>query len=441
METHQSLQQDSVKKVFFRYFFPSLLGMMLMSVNILIDGVFVGNGVGAEGLAGVNLAMPVFSLIFAIALWIGIGGGTLYSIHIGGRQAEKARSVFTLAVTSSLALSIALGLIGAFNIEDIALLLGSNEDTLPHTSDYLKILFQLGWLMALQQVLSIFVRNDGSPGLSMVALGLTAVVNIGLNYIMIFTLGLGVRGAALATVTASFFGILVLLMHFFKKKTLLGRLSFQWSWRSLGSMLAFGFPSFFTETGVLVLVAGYNLAVVNLLGTNGVAAFSVINYLHSFMFLTFFGIEAALQPMISYYHGAKQQGRIRESVRIGETTSLIIGILLLTTGLTASSLLVSLFGLESPDVQALAVQGISLFFIGYLFLGFNFVYLTYYQSIGEIKSASLLIVLRSFVFLLPLLWLLPRVLGINGVWLSFPVAEGLAALLLLWFRRTQILSP
>jgi putative MATE family efflux protein len=438
-ETHEVLKHQPVKKVFINYFFPSLLGMMLMSANILIDGVFVGQGVGAEGLAAVNLAMPLFSLIFSISLWIGIGGGTIYSVHIGEREMDKARSVFSLATASLLVPLLVIGVFGYFNVEKVAYLLGANADTLSYTIDYLTILFLFGWLIAVQQLLSIFVRNDGSPTLAMIALGVTAIVNIGLNYYMIFILELAVLGAALATVLASFIGLLVLLLHFFKKNTTLQKLMFKWSWRLLGSIFLIGFPSFLAEAGMLVFVAGYNLTVVGLLGTEGVAAFSVVNYLHGFMFLSFFGIESALQPMISYYHGAKDKGRIKESLKIGEKVSFILGLFLFIAGLAAAPWLVSLFGLESEDVRKLAIQGIRLFFIGYVFLGFNMVYMTYFQSIGRIRTSTTIIILRSFVFLLILLWLLPKVFGIAGVWLALPLAEIIVAFLLVVFSRKQVM--
>ncbi|WP_221567804.1 MATE family efflux transporter [Alkalihalobacillus sp. TS-13] len=436
--THENLKHQSVKKIFFQYFFPSLIGMMLMSVNILIDGVFVGNGVGSEGLAGVNLAMPVFSLIFSISLWIGIGGGTIYSIYIGGEDAAKARSIFSLALASALVFLLVVGVIGYLNIEVIANLLGANTDTFSHTVEYLTTLFLLGWLIALQQLLSIFVRNDGSPTLSMVALCVTAIVNIGLNYYMIFILELGVFGAGIATALASLGGLLVLLLHFLKKQSNLRKPSFRWSWRLLGSIFSIGFPSFLAEAGTLVFVAGYNLAIVGLLGTEGVAAFSVVNYLHGFMFLSFFGIESALQPMISYYHGAKEKIRIKESVKIGEKASFMLGGSLLLIGLFAAPLLVSLFGLESDEIHKLAVEGIRLFFVGYLFLGFNFVYMTYFQSIGEIRPSIIIILLRSFVFILVLLWVLPKFIDIAGVWLALPLSEMLVALLLVFFTRKHV---
>ncbi|SIS48121.1 MATE family efflux transporter [Salimicrobium flavidum] len=439
-DAHQTLMTKPVRRVFFQYFFPSLAGMMLMSVNILTDGIFVGNGVGAEALAGVNLAMPVFSLIFSMALWIGIGGGTLFSMHMGKGEKKEARSIFSLSVVSLFFILAVIGSIGYFYIEETALLLGANEDTLFHTMEYLKVLMPLGWIVAVHELLSIFVRNDGSPVLSMVSLGTTAVVNIILNYYMIFILELGVFGAALATVLASVAGLFVLVVHFAGKHSNLTTLTFGWSLAALRKILNIGFPSFLTEAGMLVFVAGYNLALVQLLGTEGVAAFSVINYLHGFMFLSFFGIETALQPMISYYHGAGEKERIKASVKIGEKTSLVLGVFLLSVGLVAAPGLVSLFGLESENIRELAIEGIRLFFFTYLFLGFNFVYMTYFQSIGNIRSAMIIILLRSFVFIVIFLWALPALFGTSAVWLSLPLAEMLVAALIFFLARKHVIG-
>ncbi|WP_347861103.1 MATE family efflux transporter [Salimicrobium sp. PL1-032A] len=437
-DAHHTLMNRPVRTVFFQYFFPSLAGMMLMSVNILTDGIFVGNGVGATALAGVNLAMPVFSLIFSVALWIGIGGGTLFSTHMGKGEPDQARRMFTLSVTTVTLILAVIGIIGSVNIERTALLLGANEDTLFHTTEYLKVLFWFGWLIAVHELLSIFIRNDGSPTLSMISLGVTAVVNIALNYYMIFVLELGVFGAALATTLASVVGLLVLSIHFFRKHSNLRPALAGLAFSSLGKIFSIGFPSFLAEAGMLVFVAGYNLAIVNLLGTDGVAAFSVINYLHGFMFLSFFGIETALQPMISFYHGAGEKERIRASLKMGEKTSIVLGATLLTAGLIAAPALVSLFGLESDSVRTLAIEGIRLFFFAYLFLGFNFVYMTYFQSIGHIRQAMTIILLRSFVFILVLLWMLPKFIGEYGVWLSLPIAEMLVALLIFFYARKRL---
>lgn len=190
-ETHQQLMKLPVNQVFFKYFIPATLGLLLMSANILIDGLFVGNGIGTAALAGVNLSYPVISLIMAISLWVGIGGATKYSISIGENRPQKASSVFSLALFSTLIISALLGVFGLFNIQAISLWLGANSDTSSYVIEYLNIMFLFGWVIALEQVLSIFVRNDGSPKLSMIALATTSIVNIILNFYTIMILNMG----------------------------------------------------------------------------------------------------------------------------------------------------------------------------------------------------------------------------------------------------------
>lgn len=158
--------------------------------------------------------------------------------------------------------------------------------------------------MAIENVLSIFIRNDGNPQLAMISLIVTAITNILLNYYMIFILELGVKGAAFATVLSAVISFLVLLVHFFKKDITLKFVLFKWALNPMKRIFSIGFPSFLAEMGTLVFVIGYNLMMAKIVGTNGVAAFSVVNYLHTFMFLAFFGIGSAIQPMISYYYGS-----------------------------------------------------------------------------------------------------------------------------------------
>lgn len=214
---NERLRTQSVTKSFFQYFIPTLLGMMLMSVNIVIDGVFVGNGVGPVALAGVNIATPVFSIIISIALLIGIGGGTLYSMAMGENNAERAQKLFSTSMALVTVITIVIGLTAYVNIEKVARLFGANDDTLPYVMEYMTILLYFSLVLALEVTLSIFVRNDGDPQLAMLGLVVAAVLNIGLNYWMIFVLKLGVTGAALATVIATAAGLLVYMFHFLKK--------------------------------------------------------------------------------------------------------------------------------------------------------------------------------------------------------------------------------
>lgn len=439
METlQQNLMNKPVKKVFFHFFFPAVFGMMLMSVNMLLDGIFVGHGIGEAGLAGVNLAAPIFTVILAISLWIGIGSATYFSSAIGEGSLEKARSSFTLALAIFTGLLGIISVIGYLNIDTIAAWLGANEETVAPTTDYLRILFSLGWVLGLQQLLSIFIRNDGRPMLGMLSLGVTSIINIILNYIFIFQLGLGVYGAGLATVLAGAVGVVIFIPHFFKKQVVLNRLAWSWSKQLAARILAIGFPSLLAESGAFVLVVGYNLSVVAALGTNGVTAFSVINYLHGFMFLAFFGIETAMQPMISYYHGAKQKLQMQATIALAEKTAVGLGLILFVIGYIFAPWLVGLFGVDDAAIVAIAVEGIRLFFVGYLFIGISFVYMTYFQSVGKVRAATAIILFRSYALFLGYLFVLPKIFGVNGIWLSMPIAELTMAILIVLFARKYV---
>lgn len=436
----EKLETQSVVKSFFQYFIPTLLGMMLMSINIVIDGIFVGNGVGSVALASVNIAVPVFSVIISLALLIGMGGGTLYSMAMGANDPLKARKIYTLSVVLITVVTIVISILGLFNLERLAFAFGANEATLPYVLDYMQILFIASLIMSLEVCLSIFVRNDGDPQLAMMGLVVSAILNIGLNYVMIFILGLEVKGAAIATVLATFAGLLMYTLHFFRKGSNLKFSKIQMKWQEIKSLCVIGFPSFLSEAGMGIFVIGYNITVAFYLGTAGLAAFSVINYLHTFMFLAFIGIGTTIQPLVSYYYGAQQDDSIKKTIRLAEVTSLGLGILFLAIGYFGADHLVAIFGVESAEIATLAAKGLKLFFLGYLFMGVNFVYMTYYQSIGFVRPSIYITFFRGFVLLILMLLVLPKLIGDAGIWLALPAAEALVAVFILVFARKGVME-
>lgn len=437
---NHKLGTQSVAKSFFQYFIPTLLGMMLMSINIVIDGIFVGNGVGSVALASVNIAVPVFSVIISIALLIGMGGGTLYSIAMGENRPMKAQQIYTLSMVLVTVITIVIALISYMNLDTLARLFGANTETLPYALDYMRILFISALILSLEVCLSIFIRNDGNPQLAMVGLVVSAILNIGLNYWMIFILEMEVKGAAIATVLATTVGLLIYTTHFFKKGSNLKLVSLTWKWKEIKTISVIGFPSFLSEAGMGVFVIGYNIAMTYHIGTKGLSAFSVINYLHVFMFLAFIGIASTIQPMISYYHGANQEENIKKTVRISERAGVILGIIFIVIGYFWARQLVDIFGIESGEIAHLATDGLKLFFIGYLFMGINFVYMTYYQSIGQIKPSIGITVFRGVILLVLMLLVLPYLFGITGIWLALPVAEAIVAIFLLVFARKGVME-
>ncbi|RYG73524.1 MATE family efflux transporter [Lentibacillus lipolyticus] len=436
----QKLLNQSVPKSFFQYLLPTLIGMMLMSANIVIDGIFVGNGIGSVALASVNVAVPVWSIIISISLLIGIGGGTLYSIATGARDRVRAQRAFTLAIVLVTIIMTLIGLAGYITVEPLARLFGANTETLGYAVDYMQVIFMWAPIVAWENTLSIFVRNDGSPNIAMAGLVVSAVLNIVLNYWMIFILEMEVTGAALASVIATAAGLLVYSLHFFKKESGLTFARSIWQKDDMKMIGKLGFPNFLAEAGTGVFVIGYNIALSYYAGTTGLAAFSVINYLHTFMFLAFIGIGTSIQPMISFYYGAKKYEAIKNTVRIAEITGIVLGATFLAIGWFGGGPLVSIFGVETDAIRQLAIKGIALFFISYLFMGINFIYMTYYQSIAYIQPSIAISLFRGFILLIVALIVLPLWLGTTGIWLALPAAEGLTAIFLLIFARRGVMN-
>src|SRR5699024_3315009 len=247
-------------KSFFQYLLPTLIGMMMMSANIVIDGIFVGNGIGSVALASVNIAVPVWSIIISISLLIGIGGGTLYSIATGAGDIDRAQQIFTISMVLTTIVMAILGFIGYIAADPLARLFGANADTINYVVDYLRIIFMWAPIVAWETSLSMFVRNDGGPQLAMTGLIVSALLNIILNYWMIFILEMEVTGAALASVIATAAGLLIYIIHFFKKDAGLKFVRAKWKKDDILMVGKLEFPNLLTEAGTRHDVIGNNSA-------------------------------------------------------------------------------------------------------------------------------------------------------------------------------------
>ncbi|CAM4007927.1 MATE family efflux transporter [Lederbergia lenta] len=441
-EATMKLRNMPTKKLFISYLIPSVLGMLLMAINILVDGIFVSNGIGPDALAGINIAVPIFSILLSISLWIGMGGATLYSISIGENNIQKARSIFTQSFILVVCIVGVLIILGLWKQTELAYLFGANEQILPYVSDYLHIILLFGILYVVENVLSIFIRNDGNPNLAMLGLIVTSILNIIFNYLFIFVYKLGVTGVAYATALSTAIGLLVLLSHFLRKESVLKFIRVKFDYSIVSDILKIGSPSFIVESSAAIIVIAYNITFMHFVGENGVTAYAVVNYLHVVFLMLFISIGAALQPIVSFHYGANLMDRLKAFLKLAINTGIVLGLLILIVGWLYGDFIVSLFGVQSEDVSSYLLKGISLYFIGYLFLAYNLIYAEYYQAIRKIKLSTIIIIARSIVIFLPLLWLLPTAFGTDFIWLAFPIAEAITAFALyICNRRLKSLEP
>ncbi|MBE7683806.1 MATE family efflux transporter [Paenibacillus sp. P13VS] len=434
------LERQSVGKAFVSYLVPSILGMLVIAFNFIIDGIMVGHKLGSTALAGIGIASPVYTLFVAMSLWIGMGGATLYSNYMGQRDMTTAKQIFTKSITIILLITMAIGYT-AFTLKDqLVYALGANAETFPYAADYINIMLLFGFVFTIENALTIFVRNDGDPNTSMYAQITFAVANIVLNYITLYVLEWGVQGVAIGTIVSASLALLVLLSHFFKKSNNLVFTRFKWNTKLFGTIVLIGFPSFLAELGMSVFSISHNISLDRIAGTDGVASFTVLNYIHGVVLLAFLGLASAAQPLVSYYHGAKQIAREKQAIRTASRTALACGVILLLVVQWGAPYFVQIFGSFSESVTSNAVYGLRIFTFAYLFMGINFVMSTYFQSIGNAKMAIWITAAREMIIMIALIAILPSLWGVTGVWLAVPLSEMLVLVTIAVYYRKRTVS-
>ncbi len=430
----------NVYKLFSKYFFPTLLGMLSISALTAIDGIFIGHGVGGDGIAAVNICVPLYMLCTGLALMIGAGSSVVASIHLSQGKPKAARLNVTQAVLFVTLLTLIPSLWILCNMELTARLLGSSDELLPLVIEYLHwfvpaMVFQV-WV----SVGLFIVRLDGSPNFAMCCSVVTSIVNFVLDWLFIFPFGWGLMGAAFASsLSMAIGGIMAMAYLAFKaEKVRFIRLkwslrSWRYSMRNIGYQCRIGLSAFVGEMTMAALALIGNYIFMQYLGNDGVGAFGIACYYTPFVFMVGNAIAQSAQPIISYNYGLKMMTRVASTLRIALGTAVVCGLIVMYLFMFDQELLVGLFlRLDSP-VSKLAIEGFPYFAVGFIFFIVNLTVIGYFQSIERVKPALFFALLRGFFFLMPSFILLPKLLATPGIWLAMPLSEALTTLFILLF--------
>lgn len=446
------MKQTSHLQEFLRYASANVIGMIGLSVYILADTFFVSKGLGANGLAALNLAIPIYSFMNGTGLMLGMGGATRYSMLKARHDTQQTEQLITsiLSITGLFALFYMI--LGACFSEQLTQLLGANADIAEMTNTYLKVILLFAPAFLLNNVVLAFVRNDGNPRLSMTAMLSGSLANIIFDYIFIFPLGMGIFGAVLATGTAPVIGLLILSTHFRHKTqasslsrlslsdfaTLLRRKCRLLSWHTIFSCMSLGLPSLITEVSSGIVMIIFNMLVLKLNGNVGVAAYGVIANLSLVLISIYTGIAQGIQPIISSAYGKDDLAAIRQTNRYGIITELIISFFVYGCIAVFAPSVAAIFNNEGNILLTqIAVPGLRLYFTAAPFVGFNIVLSAYFTSTGKALPAQMISMLRGIILIVPLAFLMAQLGGITGIWLTFPLTEALVfGLGLLLLKRT-----
>lgn len=423
----------SVGKTFFRYTFFGVLGMVGISCYILADTFFIARGVGSEGLTALNLALPAYSLMNGTGLMLGMGAATRFSILQGRGESQKANRIFTNALFFALAFGVLFLLCGLFLARPISYLLGARGTVLDMTADYLGVFLRFSPAFMLNNLMQCFIRNDKNPNLSMISMLSGSLMNIVLDYVFVFPLGLGMFGAALATGFAPILGVFLSSLHFIRKKNTFRPVRTIPSLKSFAVICALGISSFISEmsSGLVILV--FNFIILDLLGDVGVAAYGVIANISLVVIAVFTGVGQGLQPVVSRYMGQGEGQNAVKTLYMALITAAVFSALMYVIGAVFAAPIVNVFNRDGNEQLAnIAVHGLYLYFAGFLFAGFNVVVSLFFGGAEMPKQSFAVSVLRGFVLIIPAAFALSALFGMTGIWLSFPVAEFFTAAAAVW---------
>ncbi|MBR1631754.1 MAG: MATE family efflux transporter [Paludibacteraceae bacterium] len=433
-----NLGEANIPKLFTGIFVPTLLGLLFNAAFNITDGIFIGHGVGSSGLAAVNLAAPIFMAGTGIGLMFGIGASVVGAIHLSQNNPKAANINITQAFIMSTGVLVLLSLLLLAFADPVLRLFGSTENLLPLAREYYVWVMPSVALIAIQIIGLFVIRLDGSPRYAMLTDAIPATLNIVLDYVFIFPLHMGLRGAAMATVASSLVGVLMVVVY-------MVRLSGTIKWyrlkhtmtsilltlRNTLCMCRIGLSGLLNESAIALMVMVGNQIFVRLLGEDGVAAYSVVCYLFPLIYTISNSVAQSAQPIISYNYGARKEERVRQAFRFSMGVALVCAFVLSMVLVGSSGTLVGLFIQHGEHAYELASHGLPLFASGILFLAFNVNVIGYYQSIRYERVANRLTVMRGFVLMVISFVVLPLIAGVNGLWLAVPAAEFVTALMCL----------
>ncbi|MGL5978968.1 MAG: MATE family efflux transporter [Erysipelotrichaceae bacterium] len=431
------LERDPIWKVFFYNAIPAMIGMLAMNSATILDGIFVGQFVGSEALAAINLSMPLFNVLYGLGVMIAVGGATLANIRKGEYKIKESNALFSLTMVLLLIVGGVASFAAVVFAPNIAIALGAQGTTIEMVAIYLQILgiFFVPFLASV--ALDMFLKNDGftvSPILCQLS---GAVANVVLDILFIAVLDMGILGAALATAVA--YALPAIGMgYLIIKKSSWKFTQISWDLPLIGAMLFNGSSEFFSNIAVGISTLCFNTIIMRRLGTNGVAAYSVASYTAMITMALYWGSASAMMPGVSRNKGLENKERVLALRNLASVFVLFIGVIVTIALLMYGDIIIDWFIVGDPQTHALALLILRVQLFGFVIAGVNVIASSYYTAINQPKASMIIAMLRSLILLLPALFLLPIWFGDMGIWSSLVVAEWLCLLVVVWFFKRLV---
>lgn len=424
------VKEISVERKFIKYVSQNIVGMIGISAYILADTFFISQAEGARGITALNLVLPLYSLIFAIGSMTGVGAATKYSIQ-RARGHEDADDFFSNAIIFSLGISVIFVLLGIFVPDKMVGLLGGDAEIIAVGTPYTRFFMVFAPFFMLNYIFGAFVRNDGNPSLAMAATLASSIFNIIMDYVLMFPLKMGMAGAALATGLSPVVGVIVCSFHLFSTKSSVRFRMIRPDGKKLLQSWQLGISAFIGEMSSGVTTIVFNFLILGMTGNDGVAAYGIVANIAIVATAIFSGIAQGTQPLFSDFYGKNDKKAIKKTRNMAVAAAIILAVIVVLATNILTDQIVAVFNSDQNQIMsAYAAEGVRLYFIGFLFAGFNIVGSGYLSATEAAGWAFLTSIMRGFAAIIICAFVLAMIFGMTGIWLAFPAAEFITAMVM-----------
>lgn len=431
MDQHTYLEKEKISTLLFKYSIPSIIAMIINALYNIVDRIYVGQGVGTLGLAGVTICFPLMNIILAFTLLAGVGGAVLISINLGRQDRQTAEKILGNSFILLILSSIIIMAVCYLNLNGILRLFGASEDVLPFAHDYFRVILIGAVFQSIGSGLNHSIRTDGKPKLSMLVMMTGVILNIILTPIFVFGIKLGVAGAALATVLSQAVTAFIALYYFTKGKSKLKirKTNFRLDKNYVVKMLAIGLAPFASQvaTSLLNIVLNRRLGLYS--GDTAVSAIGVVSSIALLLMMPVFGLNQGLQPILGYNYGARRYDRVKDVLKLTALWATLITTIGFILIYIFSEPLVRMFSKDDADLVKLGVEMLKIYSLGMPVVGFQLVGSGCFSAIGKPRQGLFLSLLRQLVVLVPMVYILSSLLGYTGILYAGPISDVLAFLI------------
>lgn len=425
-----SLGTDSLSKLLLRYAMPAIIAQVAASLYNIVDSIFVGQGVGPLAITGLALTMPMMNLTAAFGAMVGAGSGALTSIRLGQGNKTAAENILGNVVLLNVVMGVVLMIFGLYYIDPLLYFFGASEQTLPYAREYMQIILYGNVITHLFHGLNCMLRVAGYPNKAMVITIISVVLNAVLDAVFILWFKWGIAGSAWATVISQLLSVAIQLHHFAKPESFLHfrRTAFRFRWDIIKNIISVGMAPFMIQSCACVVVILVNTTLRDYGGDLSIGAYGIANRVAFLFTMVVMGFTQGMQPIVGYNYGARKFDRALRTMWMTVGWSVAVT----TVGFAVCEAfpyeVVRIFVSEdgtgnATELIEASARGLRILVLMLPIVGFNIVAGNFFQHIGKPKRAILLSVSRQLLFIVPLLLILPKHLGVDGAWYSIPIAD------------------